>query len=151
MEVAMKARFVVFAVLLGMCALSTARAGDPVLPPNADKPLIEKNLLIGLASQNKGLQRSSALMLGHIKSERAVVPLMAVLKDGDNPDLKIAAAWALCNIGDARGTFVVRREVEFNNCCKTRLACAWYYETMVKSGSFVFKNVHQQMVAIVQK
>jgi hypothetical protein len=137
-------------VVFCLCTIETAWAEDPVLPPSANRALIEQNLLVGLASENRGLQRSCALMLGHLGSEDAVLPLMAILKNSEYPELKIAAAWSLCNIGDPRGTFAVKREVEFNDCCKTRLACAWYYENMVKPGSFVFREINQQLVAIAQ-
>ena len=133
-----------------MVLLSTAActllAEDPVLPANADKALIEKNLLIGLNSTNDGLRYDCALMLGTLKSAQAVIPLMALLKNSDDVKLKTAAAWALCNIGDARGTFAVKREAQFNACCTTKLRCAWYYENMVKPGTFMFLNVSEPML-----
>jgi len=134
-------------VILLVVALTGGRAEDSVLPAGANKTFIEDNLLIGLSSDNRGLQRSSALMLGYIKSERAVILLMSALKECDDSGLKIAAAWALCNIGDPRGTYAVKREVEFNECCKTRLVCAWYYENMVRPGTFVFKGSGENMIA----
>jgi hypothetical protein len=147
MEVAMKPASVLFLCMLLAAVLIPVRAADSILPPGANKAQIEDNLLIGLSSDNEGLQRSSALMLGYIKSDRAIFPLMSILKESDKPGLKIAAAWALCNIGDPRGTFAVKREVEFNECCKTQLACAWYYENMVKHGTFVFRESGGTMLA----
>jgi hypothetical protein len=120
---------------------------DLVLPAHADWTLIEKNLLVGLSSSNEGLRFSCALKLGDMKSSQAVIPLMALLRQCDSFKLKTAAAWALCNIGDARGTFAVKREVEFNSCCKTRLVCAWYYENKVKPGSFIFKDADEALLA----
>jgi hypothetical protein len=137
--------FTILAILF--IATTSVVAQHAVLPENADRALIEKNLLLGLKSDNEGLRYSSALMLGDLKSSRAVIPLMSMLKQCDNFKLKTAAAWALCNIGDAKGTFAVKREVEFNDCCKTKLVCAWYYEHMVKPGSFIFKDVDQAMLA----
>jgi hypothetical protein len=131
-------------ILVGMISV---QAQDLVLPGNADRSVIEENLLKGLRTENEGLQYSCALMLGDLKSTKAVLPLMALLKQCDSFKLKTAAAWALCTIGDARGTYTVKREVEFNSCCKTRLVCAWYYENMVKPGSFVFKDADQGVLA----
>jgi len=128
-------------------AIVSAFAEDPVLPAGSDKSVIEDNLLKGLASENQGLQRSCALMLGKIKSGRAVIPLMSVLKNSDQPEIKVAAAWALCNIGDPRGTFAVKQEVEFSENNKTRLTCAWYYENMVQSGTYVFPKVGETVLA----
>jgi hypothetical protein len=151
MEVNMKIQCALIVLVLLVPAFAAGRAEDSVLPAGANKTLIEENLLIGLSSDNKGLQRSSALMLGYIRSERAVIPLMSVLKECDNSSLKIAAAWSLCNIGDPRGTFAVKREVEYNECYKTRLACAWYYENMVKSGTFVFRESGENVLAEMVK
>jgi hypothetical protein len=143
----MKTPLVVCVLILVLGTVIPAFAGDTVLPSNADKALIEGNLLKGLNSDNEGLRQSCALMLGNIKSTRAVIPLMSILRNSDNFKLKTAAAWALCNIGDSRGTFAVKREVEFNDCCKTQLVCAWYYEHMVHPGSFVFRDVEQALIA----
>ena len=122
-------------------------AGDPVLPPKANKELIEKNLLIGLASDNAGLQRSCALMLGKIKADHALIPLMSAMNNSEDEKLRIAAAWALCRIGHSAGTYAVKRAVIFDECCKVQLACAWYYENYVKKGSFTFRQVDLQTLA----
>jgi hypothetical protein len=151
MEVGMNTQKFLATVALVVCAMVCAQAQELVLPANADRTRIEDNLLVGLTSENTGLQRSCALMLGKMKSSRAVIPLMATLRDGQTLELKTAAAWALCNIGDARGTFAVKREVLFNNCCMTKLRCAWYYENMVHSGTFWFKNLSPDVIAIVQQ
>jgi hypothetical protein len=90
-------------------------------------------------------------MLGEIKSSKAVIPLMRVLKQCDNFKLKTAAAWALCNIGDDRGTYAVKLEVKFSDCDKTRLVCAWYYEHKVKQGSFIFRDIDPAVLAEVKE
>lgn len=134
---------------VAVIALVTAPAfaGDPVLPPKANRELIEKNLLIGLASDNAGLQRSCALMLGKIKADRAMIPLLSVMNNSEDNQLRIAAAWALCRIGRPVGTYAVKRAVIFDECCKVQLACAWYYENYVKKGSFTFRQVDLQTLA----
>jgi hypothetical protein len=143
----MKAKLALTIIALLFIAVTSVYAEDPVLLANANRELIEDNLLIGLNSDNDGLRYSCTLMLGDIKSSRAVIPLMKVLKQCENIKLKTTAAWALCNIGDARGTYAVKREVELNDCCKTKLVCAWYYEHMVKQGSFIFRDVDPAALA----
>jgi HEAT repeat protein len=134
-----------FAVLsvLGCTLLfaSVAKAGDDVLPPGANRALIEQNLFIGLQSSNAGLQRSCAAMLGKIHAQTAVIPLLAALKQGDNDRLKIAAAWALCQIGDARGTFAVKRSVVFDDSPDVQSACAMLYNAYVKADTFGFNEI----------
>ena len=143
----MKNRISIVMMLLLTASICFAQAPVQTLPPNVDRDVVEENLLIGLKAENTGLQHSCALMLGQIKSERAVIPLMALLRKCDNLQLKTAAAWALCNIGNPRGTFAVKREAQFNDCCKAQLRCAWYYETMVQGGTFVFKQEGGQLYA----
>jgi len=141
-------RLLIPLVLLMMAgASSSVLAKDGVLPPGVDKKIVETNLLNGLAIPNVGLQRSCIFMLGKIESERAVIPLMAVLHD--NPDVKVreAAAWALCRIGDARGTYVVKMAAVYDPSSKVQATCAWYYENFVQHGSFIFITPEYPLVA----
>jgi HEAT repeat protein len=137
MEVIMKS-LLIFAALLLSISAAQMQAHESILPAGANKALIEENLLIGLASDNTGLQRSSALMLGRIKSDRSVISLMEVLHNNTNTDVRIAAAWALCQIGDARGVYAVKMAVKFDESEKVQSTCAWYYENFVEQGSFIF-------------
>ena len=142
----MKTRTVVIVMMLIIGAVYLNAQGIS-LPANADKELIEDNLLAGLRSDNAGLKSSCAFMLGKMKSTRAVIPLMALLRKCDDLHIKTSAAWALCNIGDPRGTFAVKREVQFSSCCKTKLRCAWYYENLVQNGTFTFNKIGEDIIA----
>ncbi len=97
-----------------------------------------ENLLIGLASDNDGLRRSSAFLLGELKSDEAVIPLMRALKSGTDEKTQITAALSLCKIGDARGVFAVRQEARFSDNAKVRNTCSWFYDRYVESGVFEF-------------
>jgi len=134
----MKNSIVLLALLLVVIYAVPAIAGESVLPPNADKELIEENLFIGITSDNLGLQRVCALMLGKIQSNRAVIPLMNVLHTNADENMRVAAAWALCKIGDARGVYAVKMAVKYDECKKVQVMCAWYYENLVKQGTFTF-------------
>jgi FOG: HEAT repeat len=135
----------IFNVLLTALILAAlvvpATAQESVLPPTANKPLIENNLFIGLASDNPGLQRSSALMLGTIQSGRALTPLMIALWDNPNENVRIAAAWALCQIGDINGINAVYRAVKNDPSLKVMLTCAWFYNAYIQKGTFIFKEI----------
>jgi HEAT repeat protein len=130
-------------VLLVLAALTaTLSAGDPaVTKPAYDKALVEQNLLAGLASDNSGLQRSCALMLGQIGSKKAVIALMAKLRSSQDETVRIASAWALSRIGDPFGTYLVRMTVSFDDNARIRAYCAWYYNVNVKPGSFVIREL----------
>jgi len=98
------------------------------------------NLLIGLKSDNQGLQESSAFMLGELKADDGVLPLMAILRSDAPESSRIVAALALCRIGDSRGVFAVKRAVQFDESRSVQQKCAWFYEQYVKAGSFEFAH-----------
>jgi HEAT repeat protein len=150
MEVVMKKSTVLLASLLVIACAISAIAKESTLPPNANKTLIEDNLFIGIASDNSGLQRSCALMLGKIKSDRAVVPLMAVLHNTTDENLRVAAAWALCKIGDARGVYAVKMAVRYDESTKVQATCAWYYENYVQHGTFTFAQPDLSVIATIE-
>lgn len=132
----MKRSLVVVLILAALTAM--AFAGEPAEKAKPfDKAKVEQNLLIGLASDNTGLQRSCALMLGQIKSERAVIALMDKLRSNNPECVRIASAWALSRIGNPFGTYLVKMSVSFDDNAKIRAHCAWYYNTIVKPGTFM--------------
>ena len=146
----MKKSSVLLAALLALVLVLPVFAQESVLPPKANKALIEDNLFLGLADNNLGLQRSAALMLGKIKSERAVIPLMAVLHNTSDDNVRVAAAWALCKIGDARGVYAVKSAVKFDESTKVQAVCAWYYDNLVKHGTFTFAQPEFSTIAAVK-
>jgi len=146
----MKKTIVLLALLLVVVYAIPATAQEYFLPPNANKALIEDNLFIGLAYDNLGLQRSCALMLGEIQSTRAVVPLMGVLHNSTDENLRVAAAWALCKIDDARGVYAVKMAVKYDESAKVKTTCAWYYENFVKQGTFTFAQPEPLVIAVIE-
>jgi hypothetical protein len=143
----MKTTIVLLTTLaLGML-FSPVMAKESILPLNANKVLIEDNLLLGLSSNNTGLQRSCALMLGKLQSQKAVIPLMFTFHNNANENVRIAAAWALCKIGDARGVYAVKKGVKYDECIKVQKTCAWYYENYVQQGTFSFSQPEELKIA----
>ncbi len=149
-EIGMKKSIVLFAALVLVAFVIPVVAQESLLPPIANKTSIEDNLLIGLATNNIGLQRSCALMLGKIESDRAVIPLMATLHNHPDGNVRIAVAWALCKIGDARGVYAVKMATKYDESDRVQATCAWYYENLVKRGTFTFIQPEEQMVAIAK-
>jgi HEAT repeat protein len=86
-------------------------------------------------------------MLGAIQSDRAVIPLMAALNSSTDEHVRVAAAWSLCRIGDARGVYAVKMATKFDDSNKVQARCAWYYETMVEPGTFTFIQTNGELVA----
>jgi hypothetical protein len=101
----------------------------------------EQSLLNGLQEDNLGVKEGSAYMLGEMKSSKAVIPLMKLLRDGEQESTRIVAALALCRIGDARGVYAVKRATFFDKSERVSQRCAWFYNSYVKAGSFDFAVV----------
>lgn len=121
-------RIVHLTVVLTLMAISTTMAIDPERP-NSTVTLdqVEATLLNGLNSQNQGLIISSTQKLGDIQSDKAVIPLMKVLKSETDESCKIAAALALYNIGDKRGIYAIKKAAKFDDSKKVRSFCTKFY------------------------
>jgi len=134
------------AIILGVIALSIML----IVPASANdlkKELGEarynkavENLLVALkdANTNDGLRRSAIYQLGELQASDAVIPIMAVLRRCHDEKCRVAAAWALCKIGDSRGEYAVKQAVRFDDSRKVQLHAAWYYNLYVSEGTFAF-------------
>jgi hypothetical protein len=87
----------------------------------------EQNLLIAINTNNYGLKSSAAQILGDIKSEKAVIPLMKILKSSDDEKLRIVAALSLYKIQSAIGMFAVRQAIRFDESARVRKMCLNLY------------------------
>jgi HEAT repeat protein len=136
----MKKLFAIGAVMvLALRLTAFAVAGEkPDLGSSEKYNRAELNLLIGLQSDNLGLRESSAYMLGELKSGKAVIPLMHMLRQDEHESSRVVAALALCQIGDARGAFAVKRAAKFDESSRVQARCAWFYDQYVSPGTFNF-------------
>jgi HEAT repeat protein len=141
----MKSTLAVSVALLS-AALAYAGPGD-VLRPAPDLEITEAKLLDDVHCDNCQTKESAMFDLGELRSEKAVIPLMDVLHSDADESTRIVAALALCRIGDARGTFAVKRAATFDASPKVRTRAAWFYSTYVKEGSFQFEPVQPAMAS----
>lgn len=134
------------AIILSVVALSIMLI-VPVSANDLKKELGEarynkavENLLVALkeSNTNDGLRRSAIYQLGELQADDAVIPIMAVLRRCHDEKCRVAAAWALCKIGDSRGTYAVKQAVRFDDSKKVQLHSAWYYNLYVSEGTFAF-------------
>ena len=136
----------VLGVALLSATLAFAGPGD-VSRPGPDLELTEAKLLDDVHCDNCQTKENAMFDLGELQSEKAVIPLMDVLhRDGDESS-RIVAALALCRIGDARGTYAVKRAAAFDESQKVRTLAAWFYNTYVREGSFQFEPVRSAMAS----
>ena len=66
---------------------------------------IEDNMLLGIKSDNNGLQTSSAYFLGEMKSDRAMIPLLRLVRNGETEEARIIAALSLYKIESNIGMY----------------------------------------------
>ena len=87
------------------------------------------SLLAGLASDNLGLKSSCAYMLGELKVTEAIIPLMRILHNDANEQLRISAALALYKIGTPMAIYAVKQAGRFDESERVnKLAQNFYTE-----------------------
>ena len=140
------------AVALVLMTASVAIASDDVQTLTAEQyARAEQTLLQGIEEDNLGVKEGSAYMLGELKSGKAVIPLMKMLRTSENESSRIVAALALCRIGDARGLYAVKCATKFDDSERVSQRCAWFYNEYAKAGTFEFAAVGTPDVPNVAK
>ena len=120
---------VVTLLLSGLFISQPAVAGD--LESGTSNKSVEANLLVGIDSDNEGLRMSSAYYLGELKSEKAVIPLMRMLREEDGEAVRIVAALSLIKIEDPQGLFMVKRTADFNELERVRKLSGQFYNSYI--------------------
>ena len=135
------------AILFSVIANASGFDKNALRNPETKKAAIE-NLLIGLSSDNFGLRTSSAYMLGEIKADEAVVPLMNMLRTEKNEDARIVAALALYKIEDSRGVFAVKQAIRFDKSDRVKKLCSNFYNQILRERYFPVEYADSIDVAI---
>ena len=120
------------ALFVCICALTVitfAQTPAELTKAGISREQIEENYLRGLNSDVPGLQVSCAYFLGEMKSSKAVLPLMKMLRDKNAaPGQKIIAAWSLMKIGDERGLYLIKCEGDNSECDYLRCFAEYLYK-----------------------
>ncbi len=90
-----------------------------------------KSLLLGLNSQNLGLRTSSAFMVGELKIENAVIPLMKILRSDEIEEAKLSAALALYKLGTPMSINALYQASKFDESKRVRKICLGFYLTYI--------------------
>lgn len=122
---------------------SVTALGGELYKSNPKYKTIEKNYLEGLKSENTGLKISCAYFLGEMKSTKAVIPLMRMLNEETHEGARIAAAWSLTKIGDARGIYLLKQVSETCDCCSVQCMTELFYRHFVitQNGGMEFDKL----------
>jgi len=92
-----------------------------------------ETLIMGLNSDNIGLKSGSAYMIGELKLKQATIPLLRVLHNEKNEELRIAAALALYKIGSPVAIYAVRQAIKFDESERVSKLCASFYSNYLKN------------------
>jgi hypothetical protein len=120
-------KFLALTVLL-LVLSCTAFAGDDKSEADVKESTIA-SLMEGLTSDNLGLKSSCAYMLGELKVTEAIIPLMRILHNDVNEELRISAALALYKIGTPLSIHAVKQAGRFDESERVnKLAQNFYTE-----------------------
>ncbi|GJQ62116.1 MAG: hypothetical protein SCALA702_11690 [Melioribacteraceae bacterium] len=122
-----------FAVLFVLLSLTgTAFAEQPPVVKKFNSATMEQNLLMGVNSANTGLKVSSAYHLGEIKSDKAVLSLIKMLRDSEKEEERIAAALSLTKIGTTKAIYFVKEASKYDDSKRVRELCNKFYVNSVR-------------------
>lgn len=144
-----KTRLLVAPILIFLVLASGLYAGEKTKKNSVLTPeQIEANLISGLKTDNLGLQISCAYYLGEMKSQRAVIPLMGLLRSGDCEGIRLIAALSLMKIGTEKSIHMIKCEAVFNDCERVRRMCDIFYHAYLndKYGGFDENSVRYASV-----
>lgn len=147
----MKKNFIIALFLISFALVDFTSAGSL---KNLDEQSYEKyetNLLEGLNSENFGLQFSCAYLLGELRSEKAVLPLVKLLRESTSEDLRIISALSLIKIDSELGIFMVKQGQKFNDNEKTREKCTRFYTAYIMEKYDIgLQNVNLFAIEVVK-
>ncbi|MFH1196901.1 MAG: hypothetical protein V1720_14470 [bacterium] len=142
-----KVRYFLAPILLIIVLASSSYAGGEAKNTASMPEMIEQNLIAGLKSDNTGLQVSCAYFLGDLKSQRAIIPLMHLLRDGDCEGVRLIAALSLMKIGSERCIYMVKQEAFFNDCERVRRMCNIFYNAYLSEQNTVQESNDKEYIA----
>jgi len=114
-----------------LVSTSTAFAGPRTNNKINDNTI--QTLIIGLNSENIGLKSSSAYMIGELQITEGIIPLLRMLHNEKNEDLRISAALALYKIGSPTSIYAVKQAIRFDESERVSKHCADFYQEYQKN------------------
>jgi hypothetical protein len=129
----MKKLMLVSVVLTAFILFSANLSSQPVPKRSIqmNENQIFENLLIGAKSCNRGLCGSCVYLMGELRSQKSVIPLLSLLHNAECEEIRILAALSLCKIGDARGIYAVKRAAIFDESERVKRVCSLFYKATI--------------------
>ena len=145
---------IVFTLIVIALSTSLAFALEPVKPAKANSTntyndftvfseeeydQIETNMLLGIKSNNTGLQTSCAYFLGEMKSDIAMIPLLKLVTNGKTEEARIIAALSLYKIQSKIGMYRLKYLAESDGSELARNVFDRLYKVYAVNG-YSFKH-----------
>lgn len=143
-------KFIVTTLLLTSMLISASLASANPKDRTEIKQNTISSLINGLNSENLGLKSSCAYMLGQLHLTTAVIPLMKILREDKNEDLRIVAALALYKIGTPLAVNAVKQSVRFDDSERVSKHCASFYNEYLKN-KFIDEEKNDYVVKTARK
>ena len=126
-------KFTLTILLLTIIAIGTLDASvKPKTKVKVTQNTVSR-LIEGLNSENLGLKSSSAYMIGELQLSKAVIPLMRILHQDENEEMRIGAALALYKIGSPIAIQSVKQSIRFDESERVSKHCASFYSEYLKN------------------
>jgi len=129
-----------FIVLFTLFTAYTLTAQVTAFPAEKKSAVVD-NLTVGIESENAGLHTSAALVLSGLiigsylessDASNALIPLLKLLDNGKTDEERIAAAFALYQLGNEIGIYRLRGIAVFDENEKVANICKNLYYTFHK-------------------
>jgi hypothetical protein len=137
-------------VLVSLLLLPAGLAQEVGFSPDK-KSVVVDNLTIGIKSANRGLNISSVRVLydlideGYMNgddADKAMIPLLRLLDNGETDEVRIAAALALFKLGNSIGIYKLRGVAVFDDNEKLGTICKnLYYSYHKLNGTEYLVNL----------
>lgn len=127
MEVKMKTYLFLIAVAMVLILFTGESFGKSMTKRDSSIERGVTNLIYSLSSENYGVKTSAGIILGDLKNDRAVIPLMRILNSSDDETMRVIAALSLYKIQDPIGMYAVKQAIRFDESPRVRKLCTYFY------------------------
>lgn len=121
------ATILMLSALFVLIVLPTANAKTISAPASMIEEKTEDILLQEVQSDDIELKSESVFSLGELHSQKAVIPLLSVLKSDNDERVRLSAALALYKIGDERGIYAIKKAIRFDESERVQRICRILY------------------------
>ena len=103
-----------------------------------------KKPFCGVCCEDETIRLDCVCKIGNMKSEKALLTLMRVLREDPCEEVRIAAAHSLVRIGDPRGVYLVSRLAKFSDSERLSRLCTKFYKAYQYQEYLVKQGIEEQ-------